>query len=112
MLDLFAKQWEPQGLGFKSSVFRQFRGDMLQQIMTYASMIAMAFAVLLWIQSNFVDAGDFQEYQYEQTEAEVNYLKDKEQRLEDDFSELEYEDKRQLQRQELKLQKLRQELGK
>ena len=80
--------------------------------MTYASMIAMAFAVLLWVQSNFVDAGDFQEYQYERVEDEVNYLRDKEQRLVDDYSELEYEDKRQLERQELKLDRLRQELGK
>lgn len=85
---------------------------MLEKIMTYASMIAMAFAVLLWVQSNFVDAGDFQEYQYERVEDEVNYLRDKEQRLVDDYSELEYEDKRQLERQELKLDRLRQELGK
>ena len=80
--------------------------------MTYASMIAMAFAVLLWVQSNFVDAGDFQEYQYDRVEDEVNYLRDKEQRLLDDYSELEYEDKRQLDRQELKLEKLRLKLGK
>ena len=58
---------------------------MLEKIMTYASMIAMAFAVLLWVQSNFVDAGDFQEYQYERVEDEVNYLRDKEQRLVDDY---------------------------
>ena len=80
--------------------------------MTYASMIAMAFGVLFWAQATFVDAGDFQEYQYEKIEDEVNYLRDKEQRLEDDFSELEYEDKRQLQRQELKLERMQIELGK
>ena len=84
---------------------------MLQQIMTYASMIGMAFGVLFWAQANFVDAGDFQQYQYEKLEDEVNYLKDKEQRLIDDYSELEYEDKRDLQRKELKLQKLQIELG-
>lgn len=85
---------------------------MLQQIMTYATMIGMAFGVLLWAQTNFVDAGDFQQYQYEKLESEINYLKDKEERLKAQFQDLEYEDKRDLQRKELRLQKLRQELSK
>lgn len=75
-------------------------------------MIGMAFGVLLWAQTNFVDAGDFKEYQYQMVEDEVNYLKDKEARMEKEYQELDYEDKRQLERQELKLERLRQELGK
>lgn len=84
---------------------------MLQQIMTYASMIAMAFGVLLWIQANFVDAMDFQQYRYDEVEKDVNYLMDKKLRLEqrDPPQDLKFEDRRQLERQELKLQKMQQE---
>ena len=85
---------------------------MIERIMTYASMVGMAFGVLFWAQANFVDAGDFKEYQYEKVEDEVNYLKDKETRMQRDYQELEFEDKRQLERLELKMQRMQKELGK
>lgn len=79
---------------------------MIEKIMTYASMIAMAFAVLLWAQSNFVDAMDFKQYKFDMIEDDVNYLRDKKARLEQEGKELSFEDKRQLERLELKLEKI------
>jgi hypothetical protein len=83
---------------------------MLDKLLSYGSMIGMAFAVLIYIQTNFVDAMDFKQYQYDMVEFEVNYLKDKKLRLEHENKELTYEDERQLERQMLKLQKLQQEI--
>lgn len=80
---------------------------MLEKIISYGTMIGMAFAVLLWAQANFVDAGDFNQYRYDQIESEVNYLKDKRERLEREGKALSFEDKRKLERLELKLEKLK-----
>jgi hypothetical protein len=80
--------------------------------MTYATMIGMAFGVLLWIQANFVDASDFKESQYQQVKEDVDYLRDKELRLEEQAQELKFEDQRKLERDERKLKKLGRELGK
>ena len=85
---------------------------MLEKIVTIGSILAMGFASLLWVQSTFVDAADFKQYQYERTEENVNYLRDKELRLQNTYQELDFEDQRKLEREELKLQKLQQELGK
>jgi hypothetical protein len=83
---------------------------MLQNIMTYASMIAMAFGVLLWAQATFVDAGDYAQQLYYETNEEVLYLEDKKKRLEDNFQKLEYEDERQLERKREERSLLKQKL--
>ena len=85
---------------------------MLEDIIRYITVIGMFFGAFLWVQTNYVDAMDFKQYQYDMVEAEVNYLKDKKLRLEKGLQELEYEDQRQLERQELKLQQLQQQLKK
>jgi len=85
---------------------------MLERILTLGSIMAMGFGVLLWVQSTFVDAMDFKQYQYYNVEDEVNYLMDKKARLEEENKKLNFEDKRQLERQKLKLEKLQQELNK
>ena len=73
---------------------------MLQQIMTYASMISMALLGLLWIQSNFVSAADYTQQQYREVNNEVLYLEDRRSRLqkEEPPKELTYEDERSLER--------------
>jgi len=107
--DLFAKQRVPKGMSFEYSAFRQI--IMLEKIITLGSILAMGFGVLLWAQSSFVDAMDFKQYRYSEAEDEINYLEDKKLRLEQSGAQLSFEDKRQLDRLKLKLEKLRQELG-
>ena len=76
--------------------------------MTIGSILAMGFAVLLWTQATFV----YKEQQYDDVKEDVDYLRDKELRLQEEFQELKFEDQRKLERDERKLQKLQQELGK
>lgn len=85
---------------------------MIEKLLSYGTMIGMAFGVLFWAQSNFVDAMDFRQYQYENIEDEVNYLRDKKLRLENEFQQLDFEDSRQLERLEMKLKRIQQDLGK
>ena len=63
-------------------------------------MIAMAFGALLWAQATFVSATDFLQQQYFEIVDDINYLKDKELRLNDQPvpQELIFEDKRKLER--------------
>ena len=85
---------------------------MLEKLVTIGSILAMGFAVLLWTQATFVSASDYKEQQYDDVKEDVDYLRDKELRLQDQFQELKFEDQRKLERDERKLQKLQQELGK
>ena len=71
---------------------------MLQQIMTYASMIGMAFAVLLWAQANFVSAGDFQQALKQQNEDKVYTLVIKQEELKKQGRDLESWEKAELER--------------
>ena len=71
---------------------------MLQQIMTYASMIGMAFGVLLWAQANFVSAGDFKQSLKQQNEDKVYTLVIKQEELRKQGRDLESWEKAELER--------------
>lgn len=86
---------------------------MIEKILNYGTIIGMAVGVLLWAQANFVDAMDFLQQQYFTVEEEINYLKDKELRLEQtEQKELVFEDRRKLERLENKLEFIQQQMQK
>lgn len=84
---------------------------MAERIVTYGTIVSFALGGLIYLQTNFVDAMDFQKYQYESVEDEVNYLRDRKLRLEQIQEELSFEDKRRLERLELKLQRINPDRG-
>lgn len=71
---------------------------MLQQIMTYASMIAMAFGVLFWMQANFVSAGDFRQSLKQTNEDKVYTLVIKQEELRKQGKDLQSWEKAELER--------------
>ena len=73
---------------------------MVQNLISYGTMIAMALGVLLWAQTNFVSAMDFLRQQYTVIVDEADYLKDKRLRLQQmqPPQQLIFEDKRKLER--------------
>ena len=83
---------------------------MYKIIIEVATIIGITISALLWIQSTFVQASDFDFYQYRQVEDKINYLEDKKKRLEDVDKNLNYEDQRDLDRKRLDLIRLREKL--
>ena len=87
----------------------------MEQLNKFRDMIAFGLMFIMgfiYLQTNFVSAGDFIEQQLEEKEEEANYLRDKELRLQKQTpaQELQFEDKRQLERLEKKIQQLEQRM--
>ena len=87
----------------------------MEQLNKFRDMIAFGLMFIMgfiYLQTNFVSAGDFIEQQLEEKEEEANYLRDKELRLQKQLppQELQFEDKRQLERLEKKIQQLEQRM--
>ena len=78
-------------------------------MIAFGLMFVMGF---IYLQTNFVSAGDFVEQQLEEKEEEASYLRDKELRLQKQqpSQELQFEDKRQLERLEKKINQLEQRI--
>ena len=83
---------------------------MLNNIISYGVMMSMAFGVLLWAQTTFVSAMDYKRQQYDQVMEEIDYLKDKRLRLDQEQQILIFEDRRKLERLEDKKDLLEQQI--
>ena len=83
---------------------------MLNNIISYGVMMSMAFGVLLWAQTTFVSAMDYKRQQYDQVMEEIDYLKDKRLRLDQEHQILIFEDRRKLERLEDKKDLLEQQI--
>ena len=87
----------------------------MDQLNKFRDMIAFGLMFVMgfiYLQTNFVSAGDFVEQQLEEKEEEASYLRDKELRLQKQqpSQELQFEDKRQLERLEKKINQLEQRI--
>ena len=80
--------------------------DKLNEYKNIISFIAMIIAGYVWIEANFVDAGELKEYRRYETESEYNYYKDKQLRLEQEDKKLNFEDMRRLERLKDELKRL------
>jgi len=82
----------------------------MEKLNEYKSILgfgALIISGFLWLQANFVSASDLQAWQNQQVIEQINYLKDKRERLERENKQLSFEDKRQLERLEDKLKNLK-----
>lgn len=80
---------------------------MLEKLISYGTMIGMAFAALIYIQTNFVSAADFKQMQIREYEDIVYKLVIKKQELEEENKQLKSWENAELERARMRLQQLR-----